>query len=126
MLKGEEREFKMYEFDSRVGLNGQKCFWKFPCLLNSSDKRFFVWMGEVSTSKFTKSTFMNLVDFAESNQASEVVLVQNREHPEKSKFKTLFKVLDANRISSKKLGNYIDPEKLHEAAEKCAFYAIGL
>jgi len=55
----------MYEFDARIGLNGQQCLWKFPCLLDLSQNKFFVWMGDVTIEKFTKSTFMNLVGFAE-------------------------------------------------------------
>jgi len=71
----------MYEFDSRVGLNGQKCLWMFPCILELVHSRFFVWMGDVSIDKFTKSTFMNLVGFAEKSGAKELILVQTRGHP---------------------------------------------
>jgi hypothetical protein len=73
----------MYEFDSRVGLNGQKCLWKFPCILDLTHNIFFVWMGDVTIDKFTKSTFMNLVGFAEKSGAKQMILVQNRQHPQK-------------------------------------------
>mmetsp|Transcript_21158 Transcript_21158/g.15481 ORF Transcript_21158/g.15481 Transcript_21158/m.15481 type:complete len:130 (-) Transcript_21158:313-702(-) len=126
LLKGDSREFRHFELDSRVGLNGQKCFWMFPCLLNEQEERFFVWMGEVPISKFTKSTFMNIVAFAEQHQAKEVVLILNKEHPQKSQFKTLFKVVDAGRVSSKKLAKYVNGPKALEAAEKCEFYSVSL
>jgi hypothetical protein len=71
----------MYEFDSRVGLNGQKCLWMFPCILDSVHSRFFVWMGDVSIEKFTKSTFMNLVGFSEKAGAKQLILVVSRSHP---------------------------------------------
>jgi hypothetical protein len=71
----------MYEFDSRVGLNGQQCLWKFPCLFETTEQRFFVWMGDVTIDKFTKSTFMNLVSFAEKAGAKSLILVQTRDHP---------------------------------------------
>lgn len=65
MLNVDKDHFKMFEFDSRVGLNGQQCLWKFPCILDEVSQKFFVWLGDVSIDKFTKSTFMNLVGFAE-------------------------------------------------------------
>lgn len=76
----------MFEFDSRVGLNGQQCLWKFPCILEEVHHRFFVWLGDVSIEKFTKSTFMNLVDFADKAHSQKLVLVQNRNHAQKGNF----------------------------------------
>jgi hypothetical protein len=81
MLQLDEENYKMYEFDARIGLNGQQCMWKFPCIMELKHQRFFVWMGDVAIDRFTKSTFMNLVGFAEKSGALQIVLVQTRAHP---------------------------------------------
>lgn len=81
MLMLGDEQCKMYEFDARIGLNGQQCLWKFPCILDIEQHRFFVWMGDVTIERFTKSTFMNLVGFAEKQEAQYMILVQTREHP---------------------------------------------
>ncbi len=92
MLKVEMDRFKMFEFDSRVGLNGQQSLWKFPCILDEASNRFFVWLGSVLIDRFTKSTFMNLVGFAEKAGAHKLVLVQERDHPQKGKHSHKFSV----------------------------------
>lgn len=61
---------KQFELDSRVGLNGGQTCWNFPCLLDSERKMFFVWLGEISIEKFTKTTFLNIVNFAENAGAN--------------------------------------------------------
>jgi hypothetical protein len=58
-----------YEFDSRVGLNGSQVHCTFPCLLDSENKRFYVWLGDITIDKLTKSTFLNIADFAENKGA---------------------------------------------------------
>jgi len=71
---------KLFELDSKVGLNGQIGHWSFPCIFDEESKRFFVWLGDVTIDKFTKSIFLNLVAFAEKTGASKMVLIQNRDH----------------------------------------------
>lgn len=75
MVKANEENLKLFEFDARVGLNGAHCQWNFPCLYNEENKTFFIWLGDVTIDKFTKTTFMNLVDFAEKTGASNMILV---------------------------------------------------
>lgn len=55
----------MFDLDSRVGLNGSHSNWAFSAVLDDATKRFYVWLGETTIDKFTKSTFMNIVNFAE-------------------------------------------------------------
>jgi len=45
LLNLADDQFKMYEFDARIGLNGAKCLWMFPCIMDMKNKRFYVWMG---------------------------------------------------------------------------------
>jgi len=126
MLDLKEGDYKMYEFDARIGLNGQQCLWKFPCIFEVTHARFFVWMGDVTIDRFTKSTFMNLVGFAEKSCAKQMVLVQTRAHPQKDQFKRLFTVLDAIRVNKKHMEEMMAKEKIVEYIDKFALYAIDL
>ena len=70
----------MSELDSRVGLNGSQSHWSFPCLLDAATSNFFVMLDTVTTDKFTKSTFLNLVAYAEKTGAKQILLILKREH----------------------------------------------
>lgn len=72
-----------YEFDSRIGLNGSQVHCTFPCLLDQENKRFYVWLGDITIDKLTKSTFLNIADFAENKGAQSMVFVQLRDHVQK-------------------------------------------
>jgi len=48
--------------------------------MDNENKRFYIWLGDITVSKFTKSTFMNLANFAESKGALSMVLVLIRDH----------------------------------------------
>ena len=74
---------KQINIDSKVGLNGAQTNWSFPCMHDEDSKRFFVWLGDLHIEKFTKSTLLNLVDFAEKAGCSKMVLVMDRDHPQK-------------------------------------------
>lgn len=118
-----------------MGLNAQKCLWVFPCVLDQTTGKFFVWMGDVTLDKFTKSTFMNLAGFADKSSATKLVLVQTRNHPQKgtiqqfiliAEFKRLFTVLDAIRVSKRQAGEFLGQERMAESLEKYALYCIDL
>lgn len=117
---------KQFELDSRVGLNGSQTCWNFPCLLDTEHKTFFVWLGDISIERFTKTTFLNLTNFAENAGAIKIVLVQFREHLQKSQFQKLFKVLDAERCSKRGMQELMGSENLQENVEKYALYRISL
>ena len=80
LFKVKQEKSADYEFDSRIGLNGSQIHSTFPCLLDSENKRFYVWLGDITIDKFTKSTFMNLANFGESKEALSMVFVQLRDH----------------------------------------------
>jgi len=48
--------------------------------METESKKFFVWLGDITIDKFTKTTFLNIVQFAETAGASSLVIVQNRDH----------------------------------------------
>lgn len=57
--------FKNFVVTSEGGLLGTDVLAKFPCVLNADKRRFFVLIGATDFVFFTKSTLMNLCDFAE-------------------------------------------------------------
>lgn len=122
MVKVNEENFKLCDFEAKIGLNGSQKHSNFPCLLEEDSKRFFVWLGDVTIDKFNKSTFLNLVNFAENNGANKMVLVQNRDHVQKDLFRKLFKVLDAHRVQKSGMKEMMTEEKLGENIQKYALY----
>lgn len=85
MFKVSDLGTKLIDIDSKVGLNGSQTHWSFPCMHDEESQRFYVWLGDVSIEKFTKTTLMNLVSFAEKAGSTKMILVMDREHPQKGK-----------------------------------------
>lgn len=83
-------------------------------------------MGEVTIDSFTKTTFMNLVSFAENQGAKQMVLLCMREHPQKDQFQRLYKVLDAERVSKRGMKEIMGEDGLEENALKYSLYRIAL
>lgn len=69
-----------------MGLNGSKSCWSFPCVYDEQTQKFFVWLGDITIDRFTKTTFLNLVNFAEKAGAQQMILVNLRDHAQKSKY----------------------------------------
>jgi len=80
LFKGEKDRFSAVEFDSRIGLNCSQIHSTFQCLLDSGNKRFYVWLGDMNIDKLTKSSFLNLANYAEERFASKMILILTREH----------------------------------------------
>jgi hypothetical protein len=109
-----------------------------------SSEKFFIWLGDVTIDKFTKTTFLNLVNFGQNLGATMMVLLMNREHTQKGiqtppityqclltlsfldQFQKLFKVLDAHRLSKRSMQELMGDEHLDENVEKYAVYRMSL
>lgn len=89
MIKVSENHKKLFELDSKVGLNGSQNHWRYPCLLDDEKHRFFIWLGDTLVDKFTKTAFLNLVDFAQKAGAKQLILILTRNHSQKGIY-TLF------------------------------------
>jgi hypothetical protein len=83
-------------------------------------------MGEVTIDRFTRTTYLNLVNFAENQGAKQMVLICNREHTQKDQFQRLFKVLDAERVSKRGMKELMGEDGLEENALRYAVYRIAL
>lgn len=60
-----------------------------------------VWLADTDIAIFSKSTFMNLCKFAEEQLgAKKLVFVLNAKHVQKKQYRSMFKVIDAERVSS--------------------------
>ena len=53
-------------FDACAGLSGSETLHQFACLFDEVTGRFYVWLGDTDFALFTKSAFMNLSNFAET------------------------------------------------------------
>jgi hypothetical protein len=80
LLKVSPGFYKLSEFDCRIGLNASQIHATYPCLLDQQNKIFYIFMGDIPIEKFSKSTLMNLANYAEKNGASSAIFVQNRNH----------------------------------------------
>jgi len=83
-------------------------------------------LGDITIERFTKSTFMNIVDFAEKLGATKMILIQNRDHVQKDQFRKLFSVLDAHRVGKNGMTEMTTEERLNEWISKYALYQIEL
>jgi hypothetical protein len=136
MFQIKDGQAKHFELDSKVGLNGSQTCWSFPCIYDQERQKFFVWLGDITIERFTKTTFLNLANFAENTGAKQMVLITMRDHAQKSKltakiirlaqFQKLFKVLDGERVSKRGMQELMGAEKLEEHVEKFALYRIKL
>jgi len=126
LIDAKEESTKLFELDSRGGLNGAHCMWSFPCLFDEESKKFFVMLGDITIDKFTKSTFMNLVDFCEKLNATQMILVQNRDHVQKEEFRKLITVLDGHRVGKTGMTEMLTKERLNEWIMRFALYSIDL
>jgi hypothetical protein len=126
LFKCKEGQAKYFDIESKVGLQGSQTCWSYPCIQDAAREKFFVWMGDVPLDRFTKTTFLNLVNFAENAGAKQMILTINREHNQKDKFQRLFKVLDAERVSKRGMKELMGEDGLEENALKYALYKIAL
>lgn len=94
--------------------------------METESKKFFVWLGDITIDKFTKTTFLNIVQFAETAGASSLVIVQNRDHAQKDQYRKLFTVLDAKRVGKSGMKNMLTQERISEWIEQYALYELDL
>ena len=67
-------------FDLSGGLSGSEVLKHYPCLFEERSARFFVWLGDADFAYFTRSTFMNLCNFAEGAGARTITFLVYHEH----------------------------------------------
>ncbi|CDW75147.1 UNKNOWN [Stylonychia lemnae] len=126
ILKLQDGMFKFYDIDSRVGLNGSRSLWSFSCLHDEVNSRFFIWLGDLPIEKFTKSTFLNLTNFADKLSCKQVVLIMNRDHQQKNEYQRLLSVMDAQRVSKRGMDQLLTAARITDWIQLYALYRIEL
>jgi len=58
-------DIQKFAFDVCGGLVGSDVVHQYACAYDPSSKNFFIWLGNSSIGSFSKSSFMNLTNFAE-------------------------------------------------------------
>mmetsp|Transcript_11167 Transcript_11167/g.14129 ORF Transcript_11167/g.14129 Transcript_11167/m.14129 type:complete len:138 (-) Transcript_11167:565-978(-) len=91
---------RKYLFDVCAGLSGTETLHQYPCVLEGESRRFFVWLGDLDFSLFTKSTFMNLSNFAERVGAESITFLIYHQHRQKAQYRSMFGVIDAFRLGT--------------------------
>lgn len=78
---------RTFVVDACAGLIGDETIHQYPCVLHKAET-LLVWLDETDISVFSKSTFMNLCNFAEDKLgASKVTFVIAAEHPQKKQYR---------------------------------------
>ena len=75
-----------------------------PCV--NSGGRFLVFLNEMSSCQFSKSTLLNLIQSAEG--CDEVVFIVSRTQQEYYKFKRMFDVIQAERMTKTQIGPLVE------------------
>lgn len=135
-------KFKCFVIESCFGLRGNETLRAYPCVLDQCTRTFFVWLGDTVFTSFTKHTFMNLCDLAESHGAASVIFVLDREHSQKTDYRRMFQVVDAARLSKDAMALLVRKEaassdeedsddsdhagRVSRVHEACAFYKFEL
>ena len=91
----------VFDIESKAGLSGYDTMASFECLL--AEETFYVQLGVTPFALFDKSTYLNLLDFAESQSAKQCVLLLAREHPERREYERTFRVIEAIRVKATSL-----------------------
>lgn len=117
---------QIFVIDSVAGLTGNQMVRQYPCLLNKEDGKFYVLLGDADISLFSKSTFMNLCNFAENQSAKSMVLMLNRDHDQKNAYRRMFKVLDALRMKEAQVTPLLKADQQVEAVSEFSFHMMEL
>ena len=119
-----------YFFDACAGLSGSESVSEYPCILDPQTARFYIWLGDTDLALFTKSTFMNLSNFAESAGARTVIFLIFHAHRQMPQFKNLFRVIGAQRLHTDAIrdliGGGIDRQSAKSILAATLFYELAL
>ena len=61
----QDMDIQKFVFDVCGGLVGSDVVHQYACAYDRISKNFYIWLGSSSFGSFSKSSFMNLTDFAE-------------------------------------------------------------
>ena len=120
---------RKYLFDVCAGLSGTETLVQFPCVFEPGSQRFFVWLGDLDFALFTKSSFMNLSNFAEDAGATTITFLVYHEHRHKAQYRRMFSVIDAARLGTeaiRQLVDAVDRQAAKSISASTLFYELVL
>lgn len=120
---------RRFVIDACAGLSGTETLHQFACIFDEGASRFYVWLGDTDFAYFTKSSFMNLCNFAEELGAQSVTFLVYHQHRHKTQYRGMFRVIDAKRLGSDAVKELIGAEDKQAARSVIAttlFYELAL
>lgn len=90
--------YDKFTIESVGGLLGTDKLAEFPCVHDCAAKKFYVQIGKTDYAFFTKSTLLNLCDFAEKENAQQIVFILDRQNGNASKYKSTLRMVDAEKL----------------------------
>lgn len=72
------KKYNTFTIESVGGLLGTDTLAQFPCIQECATQRFYAQIGMTDIVFFTKSTLLNLCDFAEKRGATELIFILDR------------------------------------------------
>ena len=125
----QQESTRKYLFDACAGLSGVETLHQYACVYEADSRRFFVWLGDLEFSLFTKSTFMNLSNFAEGVGAQTITFCIYHQHRQKAQYRSMFGVIDANRLGTDAVKDLVGAQDRQAAKSIIAstlFYELAL
>ena len=110
------------------GLHGdQTTLFQIPCFLTADKTTLMVFVNQLDTIKFTKSTLFNLVDSAQkvSEDCKKMILIVDRLVIHYSEMKRLLEVIDAKRMTSSQITGMLVQEKCASTLKQYGFYELS-
>ena len=90
-------KYQTFTIESKGGLLGTDTLAEFPCVQDCTKQQFFVQIGMTDIVFFTKSTLLNLCDFAEKRGAQELIFILDRKNEQAIKYKNTLRMVDAEK-----------------------------
>lgn len=122
--------YTTFTIESQGGLLGTDTLAEFPCVHESATHRFFVQIGMTDIAFFTKSTLLNLCDFAEKQGASELIFILDRDNDHASKYKSTLRMVDAEKLGKLEVNGLfekgLDANSIKDLRTEQSFFLMEL
>lgn len=99
-----------------------------PCFISADQTTCFVFLNELASKQFKKSTLMNLVDTAEqvSPACQKLTFVLRRDNVDYDDFKVLLSAIDARRLTTSQIKKVAQEDILEATVKSYGFYGLDI